>query len=149
MTNDQQTDLIAAIQRDHREVEGMLQAVESASGDARRSAFDELATKLKVHEEAEQKGVHPRTAEEGGADEAKALRAEESAASKALKELESLDVDSPDFETGFARLKADVLAHAREEEREEHPRLKSDTSPEELDRRGQMFEDAERSASKS
>ena len=78
-----------------------------------------------------------------------ALRAEESAAEKALGELESLDVDSPEFERGFARLKADVLAHAQEEEREEHPRLMDETSPEELERRGQMFEDAERAAAES
>jgi len=141
--------LIDAIQRDHHEVEAMLQAVASASGAARRDAFEQLTVKLKAHEAAEQKVVHPLAAEEGDADEARALRAEESAASKALTELEGLDVDSREFESGFARLKADVLAHAQEEEREEHPRLMRETSADELERRKEMFEDAERKATQS
>ena len=138
--------LIDAIQRDHREVEEMLEAVTSAKGSARRDAFEQLAAKLKAHEAAEQKVVHPLTVEEGDADEARALQAEESAASSALKELEGLDVDSPEFENAFARLKEDVLAHAEEEEHEEHPRLMRETSTDELERRKQMFEDAERDA---
>ena len=146
MANDQQTDLIEAIQRDHREVEQMLEAVVSASGSARQQAFEQLAAKLKAHEEAEQQVVHPLTASEGGADEAETLEAEESAASMALRELEGLDVDSAEFERKFEQLKADVLAHAQEEEREEHPRLKDETPTDELERRGKMFEEAERAA---
>ena len=108
------------------EVERMLDAVESASGDARRDAFAQLVEKLKAHEAAlqEQQVVHPLTTELGDADEADALEAEESAAEKAIKELEGLDVDSPEFEAGFARLRSDVLEQAREEEeREEHAHL--------------------------
>ena len=146
MARNQQTDLIDTVQRDHREVEQMMEAVTSASGVARRNVFEQLAAKLKAHETAEQKVVHPLTAAEGDAEEARALQAEESAASKALGELKDLDVDSPEFEGQFAKFKADVLAHAREEEREEHPRLQSGTSPEELEHRGQMFADAERAA---
>jgi hypothetical protein len=138
--------VIDAIQRDHREVEQMLEAVTSASGEARRRAFDQLAAKLKVHEAAEQQVVHPLSAEEGNAGEAQVLEAEESAASRALQELEGLDVDSREFENGFARLKADVLAHAQEEEHDEHPRLMRDTPTEELERRKDMFEKAEREA---
>ena len=138
--------VIDAIQRDHREVEQMLGMVESSSGDARHRAFEQLAAKLKAHETAEQQVVHPLTAQAGDADEAQALQAEESAAAKALEKLEGLDVDSPEFADGFARLKADVLAHAQEEEHDEHPRLMRDTSADELARRRQMFEDAERDA---
>jgi iron-sulfur cluster repair protein YtfE (RIC family) len=146
VADDKSVGLVDAIQRDHREVEQMLEAVTSSSGDARRQAFEQLAAKLKAHETAEQKVVHPLTAEEGGADEAEALQAEESAAANALKKLEGLEVDSPDFERGFARLKADVLAHAQEEEQDEHPLLIRDTPDDELERRGQMFEAAEQDA---
>jgi hypothetical protein len=146
MADDRSGTLIDAIQRDHREVEQMLEAVESASGDGRHRAFEQLAAKLKAHEAAEQKVVHPLTAEEGDAEEAQALRSEESKAAEALTELEGLDVDSPEFERGFARLKADVLAHAQEEERDELPGLLRDTPDDELRRRRQLFEDAERDA---
>jgi hypothetical protein len=140
--------VIDAIQRDHREVEQMLEAVTSASGDERRRAFDELAVKLKAHEAAEQQVVHPLTAEEGDAEEARVLEAEESAAAKAIKKLEGLDVDSPEFESAFARLKTDVLAHAQEEERDEHPRLLEETPVDELERRKVQFEQAERDAAR-
>lgn len=135
--------LIEVVQRDHREVERMLETVASASGESRRQAFEQLAEKLKAHEAAEQKVVHPLAASEGEEKKAAALRSEESAASALLKKLKGLDVDSPEFEAGFARLKADVLAHAEEEEHEEHPRLVSETSPEELQRQGQEFKKAE------
>ena len=105
---DQKSDVIDAVRRDHREVEAMLEAVESSSGDERRRAFEQLGVKLKAHEAAEQKVVHPLTAEEGSADEVDTLLTEESAASSALKKLEGLDVDSAEFERGFARMKADV-----------------------------------------
>ena len=141
--------LIDAVRRDHREVAEMLQRVTSAAGEARRDAFAELAAELKAHEAAEQQIVHPLTVEEGDADEARALEAEESSASAALKKLEGLEVDSPEFESGFARLRADVLAHAQEEEQQEHPRLMRETSQDELERRKDMFEDAERVASQS
>ncbi len=135
--------LIEVVQRDHREVERMLEAVTAASGESRRQAFEQLAEKLKAHEAAEQEVVHPLAASEGEAKEVAALRSEESAASTLLKELKGLDVDSPEFEEGFARLKADVSAHAEEEEHEEHPRLVSETSPEELQRQGQEFKKVE------
>src|SRR3954469_8740562 len=146
MADDKSGTLIDAVQRDHREVERMLAAVESASGDGRYRAFEQLAAKLKAHEAAEQTVVHPLTAEEGHAEEAQALRAEESAAATALEQLERLDVDSTEFENGFTRLKNDVLAHAREEEHDEHPRLLRETPDDELQRRRQLFEDAERAA---
>ncbi len=148
MTKDNRDDLVDAVQRDHREVEEMLETVSSASGAARQQAFEQLAAKLKAHETAEQKVVHPLTAK-GDADEAEALEAEESEASTALDELANLDVDSPEFERGFANLKADVLAHAQEEEADEHPRLLRETSADELARRAKMFEDAEESAAKT
>ena len=148
MSDDRRTDLIAAIQRDHREVEQLLTTVTSASGDARRRAFAELADKLKAHEAAEQKVVHPLTEQEGDPEEAQALRAEESAAAKALGKLEGLDADSPEFERAFEQLKADVLAHAQEEERDEHPRLQRETSADELERRGEQFEAEEARAAK-
>lgn len=138
--------LVDAVQRDHREVEQLLEAVTSASGEERRRAFEQLAAKLKAHESAEATVVHPLTAAEGDEDEAEALEAEETAAASALQELESLEVDSSEFERAFGRFKADVLAHAHEEEHDEHPRLMRETSEEELERRGKMFEDAERAA---
>lgn len=65
MTQNTSGNRIGAVERDHREVEQMLAAVTSASGAKRRDAVQELAAKLRAHEAAEQKVVHPLTAEEG------------------------------------------------------------------------------------
>ncbi len=124
----------------------MLESVESASGAARRQAFDRLAGKLKAHEIAEEKVVHPLADKEGNSETVDELVDEETTASKALKKLDGMDVDSDEFEKAFAELKRDVLAHAQQEERDEHPQLMQDTSSEELDRRAKLFEQAEADA---
>ncbi|HUI48554.1 MAG TPA: hemerythrin domain-containing protein, partial [Acidimicrobiia bacterium] len=51
--------LVAEVQRDHREIERMLERVDRTTGTERRDAFEELARKLVVHETAEELLVHP------------------------------------------------------------------------------------------
>lgn len=148
MSNGQVTGVIAAVQQEHREIEQMLDRVESASGDTRRDAFGRLASKMKAHEMAEEKVVHPLAEQEGNGGTVEMLVDEESTASQALARLEAMDVDSKEFEKAFSELKRDVLAHAQQEEREEHPGLMQDTSSEELERRAGLFEQAERDAAK-
>ena len=147
MTDDQARGVIAAVQRDHREIEQMLAAVESTSGAARRQAFDRLAGKLKAHEAAEEQVVHPLAKDEGNRAAVEDLVGEETSAAKALTKLDGMDVDSQEFDRAFASLKRDVLSHAQEEEREEHPALLEDTPVDELERREKMFEKAERDSS--
>jgi hypothetical protein len=140
--------VVAAVQQDHREIEQMLAKVESASGNTRRQAFDRLATKMKAHESAEEQVVHPLAKQEGYADTVDELVDEEMTASKALEKLQGLDVDSDAFERAFSELKRDVLAHAQQEERDEHPGLMEDTPAEELERRAELFEQAEQNAAR-
>jgi hypothetical protein len=102
---------------------------------------------MKAHEAAEEQVVHPLAQAEGNADTVNELVDEEMTAAKVLEKLEGMDVDSAEFEQQFAELKRDVLSHARQEERDEHPRLLEDTAPEDLERRGKMFENAERDSS--
>jgi hemerythrin superfamily protein len=150
MTGTQQNpDLIAAVRRDHREIEQMIDAVESTSGGERREALDRLVQKLKAHETAEEEVVHPLAKDEGNEQTVGALIAEETAASRALAKLEGLDTDSRGFDEAFASLKRDVLAHAQQEERDEHPRLAQQTPNDELARRGAMFEKAENDAAQA
>ncbi len=143
MNDDSATGVVAAVQRDHREIEQMIENVESSTGDARRQAFDRLASKLKAHEHAEEAVVHPLAKDEGNAETVTELVDEETTASKALQQLQGMDVDSGEFDAAFAKLKKDVLAHAQQEERDEHPQILHDTSAEELERRAEQFEQAE------
>jgi hypothetical protein len=148
MTDERATDLVSAVQRDHREIEKMLDEVEQASGTARREAFGRLANKLQAHEEAEDKVVHPLAKDEGAQDGVEHLEQEENEASAMLARLVKMDCDSDEFTRLFADLKHDVLHHAQEEEQGEHKRLMHETSRDELERRGEMFEDAKNKAAK-
>ena len=148
MADERATGVVAAVQRDHREIEKMLDEVEQSSGTARREAFGRLANKLKAHEEAEDKVVHPLAKDEGADEEVEHLEHEESEASSMLSRLQKMDCDSDEFTRLFAELKQDVLHHAQEEEQEEHPRLMQETPRDELKRREEMFEEAENEAAK-
>jgi len=138
--------VLAAVQRDHREIEQLISNVESRSGHDRREAFEDLVRKLAVHETAEEEVVHPLGKKAGIDDTVDELLEEESQAKSALAKLDGLDVSSTEFERGFAKLKTDVMAHAQQEEQEEHPRLMQETPAEELERRASIFETAEKFA---
>jgi hypothetical protein len=80
--------------------------------------------KLAVHEVAEEDVVHPltRQAPEGDA-VAEARLKEESKGKDLLAELEEMGVDHPEFDARLETLRSEVLAHAKREEEEEHPKL--------------------------
>lgn len=147
MTKQEPTGVVAAVQRDHREIEQLFEAVESAQGQSRRDAFDRLAGKLRAHEEAEEQVVHPLAKSDGIEGTVEELEQEEQTASTALGKLEGMDVDSDEFARAFTKLKRDALAHAQQEERDEHPRLLADIPTDELERSADAFDRVERSAS--
>lgn len=138
--------LVAEVQRDHREIERMLERVDRTTGTERRDAFEELARKLVVHETAEELLVHPllqHTDAEPVADE---MLEQEHEVKRSLSELDGIDVTSDDFERRYMRLRGDVLSHARQEESDEHPLVAAAESPEHLDDLGGIFELADRAA---
>ncbi|HEX5095003.1 MAG TPA: hemerythrin domain-containing protein [Acidimicrobiia bacterium] len=144
--NHSETDVVDAIRKDHREIEQMLAAVESAQGTAKKDAFDQLARKLSAHEAAEEEVVHPLTEDLGATDVAASVEMEESEASVLLSDMASMDVASSEFEAAFQKLKLAVMAHARHEESEEHPRLKENESPDYLVQLADEYESAEEEA---
>ena len=140
--------IVDVVQRDHREIEQMFAKVEGATGKSRQQAFNALAQKLKAHEAAEQEVVHPITDEVGATDVADSVEKEESTASQLLASMEDMDTASDEFEAKFKELKSDVLAHARHEESEEHPRIMESESTEHMRELGEEFESAEERAAK-
>lgn len=118
-------DVVAFLKTQHQEVKDLLEKVQEARGEERKTAFYEIRRLLAVHETAEEEIVHPvakRVLPNGERIVEQRLE-EENAAKKALTELEALDVDSPEFETQFATLKRNVIAHAESEENEEFEML--------------------------
>jgi Hemerythrin HHE cation binding domain len=145
-TSNGATGVIAVVQRDHKEIERMLDDVESTSGPDRERAFDALVRKLLAHESAEQQVVHP-LGEQAGADEVeREVEVEEQTAEQALKKFDDLDVNSDEFRDAFHKLKRDVKAHAQHEERDEHPRIVAEVPRQTLERLAQAFEEAEQKA---
>lgn len=146
MHTDEQPDthaLLILVQRDHREIEQMLDLIEMTANGARRAAFENLVRKLAVHETAEEEVVHPLARRVGAEKVATNAVQEESTAKHALADLDGVDVDSNTFEQRFAALKRDVLAHAQREERDEHPRISANTTRDELETLGKVFGAAE------
>jgi hemerythrin superfamily protein len=149
MTNVQEQEglnLIEAVQRDHREIEAMFSTVEQSSGRERQDAFEDLVRKLAVHETAEEEVVHPLAKRDGAPAVVDEVLNEEDDAKKALADLDGMDVTSPKFDEMFLRLKADVLAHAQNEERNEHPAILEHESDERLERLAGTFVLAEKTA---
>jgi hypothetical protein len=143
--NQNQT-VIDEIQRDHREIETMLDRVAAGSGAERSAAFAALADHLAKHEAAEQAVVRPEM-DEVDADEAEDRDAEESTADAMIAQLRGMDPDSAEFEDLFATFRQAVLEHAQHEETEEHPELEANVSTERLVEMADEFVEAENQAS--
>jgi hypothetical protein len=141
-------DVVAFIKSQHEQVKKMFQAVLAARGPERSKAFIELRRLLAVHETAEEEIVHPaaRKVMDNGKQIIDARLQEERAAKEALAVLESLDVDSPEFEIRFGALRASVLSHAESEEREELAALGDRLEAGQLERMGKVVELAEKLA---
>jgi hemerythrin superfamily protein len=138
-------DVVAFLTDQHRQVNELLDRVLSTRGEERANVFYTLRRMLAVHEAAEEEIVHPaarRTLPDGQAIVDARLR-EENEAKKALTKLETLDVDSSEFELQFGMLKDDVIEHAQSEEAEEFERLGSVLDPARLERMRKAVELAE------
>jgi hemerythrin superfamily protein len=138
-------DVITEILRDHEEIKSLFGRVSGASGGAKRDAFEALVRKIAVHETAEEEVVHP-AARTAGEDVVEERLAEEHEGKEVLSELEQMGVDDPRFDSTFSQFERAVLAHAKSEEREEHPRLRQAVEAERLQQMGRVFRAAEATA---
>lgn len=128
-------DVIRFLLNQHAKIHDLFDEVESAHGDQRHDAFEELRALLAMHETAEEMILRPVTEDIAPEGVAAARNAEEQEANEVLKQLESVDVESADFETQFAELKKSVDEHAESEEHEEFPAVLEHCD---LDQRKQM-----------
>ena len=138
-------DVVTFLKQQHEQIRDLFTRVMVVSGAAREEAFLALRRLMAIHETAEEEVVHPRARHElvdGEALVASRLE-EEHHAKQALAELETLNVDSAEFESKFRQLRADVLAHAEAEEREEFARLKALLDDGQLNRMRKVVELAE------
>jgi hypothetical protein len=115
-------DVIALLQRQHREIREMFTELETAAGDRRRDLFRGLVRLLAVHETAEEEVVHPeiRDLDASAASVVEARLGEEHRAKELLTTLQSMGPEADGFDTLLVQL------------REEFPLLRAHRPPERL-----------------
>ncbi|WP_329406188.1 hemerythrin domain-containing protein [Streptomyces sp. NBC_00704] len=119
-------DVVALLMRQHGDIRNLFDEVEATTGDERRDAFRRLVRLLAVHETAEEEVVHPfaRRSLPGGEQVVEDRLAEERAAKETLSALDDLDPDDSTFMPQLMKLRKDVQAHARAEERYEFTHIR-------------------------
>lgn len=119
-------DVVALLERRHAEIRKHFGIVEGLAGAERWDAFLDLVTLLVMHESAEEAVIHPAVrAIDGCLVVADERVAEELRTRRLLTAVYELGADVEGFSILFAELRANVFAHAAQEEQEEFPLLRA------------------------
>jgi hypothetical protein len=129
-----QPDAVDLLLEQHAHIEELFLEVLATTGERRRRSFDALVRLLVMHETVEEEVIHPtaRVLIDEGRSVVDARLAEENVAKRMLQDLVELDVDSEAFDTLLVSLRAEVLTHARHEERYEFGHLRRELSFDQL-----------------
>jgi hypothetical protein len=114
-------DIIRLLLEQHAQIKELFQRIPTTTGPAKADLFNQLRALLAVHETAEELVLRPVVKETVGEAEAEARNHEELEANKVLADLETLDVNSPDFDRQLEEFRRAVDEHAEKEEKEEFP----------------------------
>jgi hemerythrin superfamily protein len=138
-------DVVDLLLEQHTQIRDLFLQVESATGKARKDAFQRLVRLLAVHETAEEQVIHPlaRLHVHGGDEIVGDRLAEEHAAKETLAELEKMGPDATDFPQLLNQLRIDVLDHASKEEAYEFRYLRREVAAGELRAMAAMVKAAE------
>jgi hemerythrin superfamily protein len=147
-TNTKNADVVDIIKTQHKEVERLLTAVASGSGEALEASFCDLRRLIAIHETAEEEVVYPvlRATGDKGTKVVEARTTEEAEGVKVLGELEALGTDSPEFAPKFEKFRKAVLEHASNEEAEVLPLIEKTQNAERRGQMGETFRRAEAAA---
>jgi hypothetical protein len=127
------SEVIAVLERQHDAIEQLLDRIPREMGSVREQHFLELRRLLAVHEAIEQEIVHPRARDEHTGAPERRMHEEQDTATL-LGTLESLDIESTEFETRFAGLRDAIRRHAEAEELTEFTELQDEFSTADLHR---------------
>ncbi|MGH9029388.1 MAG: hemerythrin domain-containing protein [Acidimicrobiales bacterium] len=140
-------DLVALLEQDHREIAQRFEELEAAGESLRAELFWKLTDELVRHEVAEEMVVYPALREvPGGDDIARVRLAEQGVAEEDLARIEKLDPLTAEFTEALAKLKAEVLQHANEEEVQALPFLAGSASSVQMLELGRRYTAAKLSA---
>ncbi|GIH94419.1 hemerythrin domain-containing protein [Planobispora siamensis] len=137
MSTIQETDVVAVLTHDHREVERMfaeLEQLPTGDTDRRRQLTEKVITELVRHSVAEEAYVYPavRDLVPGGDALADRELREHAEAEETMKELEETDIADAHHGVLLNRLMAEIRAHVQEEEHELFPKLRANADADQL-----------------
>jgi Hemerythrin HHE cation binding domain len=134
-----ETDLVAVLLRQHARIRELFDEIRGCKGDHKRQVFDELRALLAIHEIGEEVVLRPVTRRAAGPQIADARTREEGTVARVLAELETVDVDDPQFDVGLADLEQAVSRHTEAEEAQEFPPLQAAYNAQELQALGERL----------
>ena len=134
-----QRDVVDLLSADHREferifqqLEGLRGATDEASVRRKRELVDEVTIGLVKHSVAEETQVYPRVEKQIDKEEAEHSKHEHAEAEEAMKALERMDADDPQFDGAVAELIQEIRHHVEHEEGRMFAELRAQFSHDEL-----------------
>jgi hemerythrin superfamily protein len=142
-------DVIDVLTSDHRDVTALIGEIKTVTDPMiRRDLTDTAISELVRHAVAEEMYVYP-AMREHLADGESAVQhdiEEHKELERTMKELEALDVSSPEFDAAIVRLERLLADHVKDEETEQFPELRRQVPQEELLRLAGKVETAKKLA---
>jgi hemerythrin superfamily protein len=145
----EQQDVIDVLEHDHREVEELFDQIETATdAGERRELTDQMITELIRHAVVEEQYLYPAARERVPDGDALVDQeiADHNEVEEALKALEDIDSDDPNFMTTFRQMSENVKEHVKEEEEELFPKLRQHATVDELRELGEKVQRAKKLA---
>lgn len=139
-------DVYRVLQEDHREVAKMLERLSNSTERAakmRQEVFGKLKEALVAHSKAEEKIFYSSISQDDTRELVDEARHEHQEVEKLLKEMDALDVTSPEWTGKLKELKRNVEHHVKEEEGRIFKQAHKLLSDDEADNMGEEIEEEE------
>jgi hemerythrin superfamily protein len=131
-------DVLTLLKRDHADVKDLFKRIEHAKGSRARETWEEISTKLTLHEELEETHFYPKLKEEEAArDLVLESYQEHHVLDLLIEEISPLTPDDEAWEPKLKVLQENVEHHIKEEEEELFPKVRKIWS---TDRRAEIGE---------
>jgi iron-sulfur cluster repair protein YtfE (RIC family) len=119
-------DVTKILEQDHRDAESLFNRIPRADGADRQSLLEELNTALRAHMELEERVVYPAIEPVIGTEQVHEANTEHALARDGLDSMLELAPDEPGFDGALESVKAGILHHVEEEEKELFPKVRKD-----------------------
>ena len=143
------TDVTAILTADHRDMRDLLAQVHlTTDPEQRRNLVDTATAEVMRHSVAEEMYVYPVMEEHlpNGAEEVEHDKKEHDELVTVMKELEGVDAAHPDFIELVKKFEEMLEHHAKDEEKDQFPKLRAHLPREQLEELGEKVEQAKKLA---